>query len=52
MKQPKKLTRNQKELVARRGLNWKDWMFVDGCDDYFRIMNKKLGTIKFISKEN
>lgn len=50
MKQPKKLTRNQKECLSAHGLNWKEWLFVDETDFCYRIINKKTKAIKSIDK--
>ena len=40
MKQPKKLTREQKECLFAHYLNCKDWMLVDETEFYYRIINK------------
>lgn len=37
MKQPKKLTREQKECLSAHYLNCKDWMLVEETDFYYRI---------------
>ena len=29
MKQPKRLTRNQKELLEKKGFNWHEWLLLD-----------------------
>lgn len=50
MKQPKKLTREQKCCVAAHYLNPKDWMFVEETEFYYKIINKKTGAIKSIDK--
>lgn len=50
MKQPKKLTRNQKCCLSAHCLNWKDWMMVEETDFYYRIVNKKTGAIKSVDK--
>ena len=46
MKQPKKLTREQKAHY----LNCKDWMLVDETEFYYRIINKNTGVIKSVDK--
>ena len=52
MKQPKKLTRCQKKILSRVGLNWKEWMFVDSPNLFsFRIIHKKTGEIKIVEGE-
>lgn len=50
MKQPKKLTREQKCCVAAHYLNPKDWMFVEETEFYYKIINKKTEAIKSIDK--
>lgn len=48
MKQPKKLTREQKECLSAHYLNCKDWMLVEETEFYYRIINKNTGTIKSV----
>lgn len=50
MKQPKKLTRNQKEIVSGHMLNPEEWMFVEELEYYIRIVNKRTGATKLIDK--
>lgn len=50
MKQPKKLTREQKECLSARYLNCKDWMLVEETEFYYRIINKNTGAIKSVDK--
>lgn len=50
MKQPKKLTREQKQLVTANNLNPKDWMFVDDLGSYIKVINKETNHIKMITK--
>lgn len=50
MKQPKKLTRKQKECLSARDLNWRDWKLVGETEFYYRIVNKKTGVIKSVDK--
>lgn len=50
MKQPKKLTREQKECLSAHYLNCKDWMLVEETDFYYRIINKNTGVIKSVDK--
>ena len=45
MKQPKKLTREQKECLSAHYLNCKDWMLVEETEFYYRIINKNTGMI-------
>ena len=50
MKQPKKLTREQKKLLVDIGLNPKEWMNLFEDDLYLHIINKDSSDIKIISK--
>lgn len=50
MKQPKKLTREQKECLSAHYLNCKDWMLVEETEFYYRIINKNTGAVKSIDK--
>ncbi len=50
MKQPKKLTRDQKECLSAHYLNCKDWMLVEETEFYYRIINKNTGAIKSVDK--
>lgn len=51
MKQPKKLTREQKKLLIDLGLNPKEWMNLFEDDLYLHVINKKNSSdIKIISK--
>ena len=50
MKQPKKLTGEQKECLSAHYLNCKDWMLVEETEFYYRIINKNTGTIKSVDK--
>lgn len=50
MKQPKKLTRTQKEAVFAAGLIPDEWSFLEESDFYYKIMNKKTGKIKSVDK--
>ena len=46
MKQPKKLTREQKEIVAGHYLNPKDWAFVEETDFSIIVCRKDKPEIK------
>ena len=46
MKQPKKLTREQKEIVAGHYLNPKDWAFVEESSFYITVCRKDNPEIK------
>jgi len=50
MKQPKKLTRRQKEMISQRGLQPKNWMQL--CEDQDRVMlqNKKTSKLRPLYK--
>lgn len=50
MKQPKRLTYDQKRCLHAHGLNWKEWMLVEETDFYYRIINKQTNLIKSIDK--
>lgn len=50
MKQPKKLTYDQKCCLTAHDLNWKEWMFVAETDFYYEIIHKKTGVIKMVDK--
>lgn len=50
MKQPKRLTRKQKEAVSSYGLNPMKWMLLKDGDVYITIINKKDGKTKIIDK--
>lgn len=51
MKQPKKLTRAQKKLVSKCGLNADDWMCTFENLSYLYIYHKETSEIKVINKE-
>lgn len=51
MKQPKKLTREQKKVLSKRGLDWADWALVEENIDILKIINKKTGEIKEIERK-
>ena len=58
MKQGRKLTRNEKELLRNvYALKSDDWQFLDECRDeagrptsFFKIQNKTTSTIKIIDR--
>ena len=50
MKQPKKLTRKQKECVSAHYLNPDDWVFLEEAEFYYIIMRKDSGQKKWIDK--
>ena len=50
MKQPKKLTRKQKELAAGNGLVPENWMLLDEDNISITLISKKSGKRKVIFK--
>lgn len=40
MKQPKKLTRDQKVILTKKGLNSKDYMLLSEDNDTFTVISK------------
>ena len=50
MKQPKKLTRSQKECLSAHHLNTENWMLVEETEFYLKIINKQTGVKKMIDK--
>lgn len=41
MKQPKKLTRNQKEILRKKDLDWNLYMLLSEDKDTFTVISKK-----------
>ena len=50
MKQPKKLTRRQKEVIANNGLAASEWAAISENDFCLKIINKNNGMTKNIDK--
>ena len=53
MKQPKKLTRSQKELITKRckkKIDVKDWMLIMENEESLHIIHKETKEIKVINK--
>ncbi len=50
MKQPKKLTREQKKIMADNHYEPSNWMFVKESDEYLIVINKKSRKLRKISK--
>lgn len=50
MKQPKKLTREQKEIVSGHAENPKNWAFVSETDMTITVIHKTKGIIKKMDK--
>lgn len=51
MKQPERLTLEQKKIVSRAGLNPFQWMIRHEGNTYLHIVNKQTKEIKVIDKE-
>ena len=50
MKQPKKLTKEQKQAVSAYHLNAKNWMLLEEMGEYLKIINKETGKTKIIDR--
>ena len=50
MKQPKALTREQKEVVSSHGLPAKNYMLVEEMEFYLKLIHKDTEKIKIIDK--
>ena len=50
MKQPKKLTKEQKQAVSAYHLNAKNWMLLEEIGEYLKIINKDTGKTKIIDR--
>lgn len=50
MKQPKRLTREQKQVVSAHRLNPNNWMLVEETDFYYKLINKETGRKKSVDK--
>ena len=50
MKQPKRLTRKQKEILVKNKLGPDNWMLVEDTGDYIKVMNKQTWRIIEIQK--
>lgn len=50
MKQPKRLTRSQKECLSAHYLNADDWMLVEETEFYLKIINKQTGKVRSVDK--
>ena len=49
MKQPKKLTREQKQIVSGHGLVANNWMFVENVtESHIKVIHKASGKIKIL----
>lgn len=50
MKNPKRLTREQKIAVSAAGLNAENWMLVEQTEFYLKIINKTSGKTRRIGR--
>jgi hypothetical protein len=50
MKQPKRLTRSQKECLSAYILKANDWMLVEETEFYLKVINKETGKTKMLDK--
>lgn len=50
MKQPKKLTREQKIAVSANDLNPDNWALVEQTEFYLKIINKTSGTVRRVDR--
>ena len=50
MKQPKKLTREQKQIVFAHRLNPNNWMLVEETEFYLKLINKENGRKTSVDK--
>ena len=50
MKRGRRLTRNEKEIVASQGLNPKDWMLAEEYNFYLKIIHKDTRKTRIIDK--
>lgn len=50
IKQGKRLTREQKQIVSNHYLNPDDWMLVEDLGSYLKVVGKESKQIKIIDK--
>lgn len=50
MKQPKKLTRAQKETLSAHYLKANDWLMAEETEFYLKVVNKRDGRKKTLDK--
>lgn len=50
MKRPKRITRNQKEILSANRLKADNWSLVEETEFYLKIINKESGKIRMIDK--
>ena len=51
MKQPKSLTRTQKEYLSANGLNWKEWALQQEMQTKIIVRHKVTGMVKAVNKK-
>ncbi|KLU68262.1 MAG: hypothetical protein RHS_5918 [Robinsoniella sp. RHS] len=51
MKQYKRLTRIQKEILSKKHLNANNWMLKEETDGILVVVHKETGTRKIVRKE-
>lgn len=51
MKQPKKLTRKQKQLLSKKNLNPVQWMLREETEEYLMIQSKSDNSLRSIFKK-
>lgn len=50
MKRPKKLTREQKEILTSHGMFPEHWLLCEEMEFYFKLIHKETGKIRFEDK--
>ena len=50
MKQPKKLTREQKKCLSAHRINPKEWALIEETEFYYHVASKKNGARKMLDK--
>ncbi len=50
MKQPKRPTREQKQIISKNRLNAAHWMIVEDAGEEIKIFNKSSGNIRTIRR--
>lgn len=50
MKQPKKLTRNQKEILSKHYMNANEWSLIQETDFYLTVVHRETGRTKRLDK--
>ena len=50
MKQPKKLTRRQKECLSAHHLRADNWMLVEETEFYLKVIHKQTNKIRMLDK--